>query len=147
MSFSFPGISSLESMVVAWDQQAYADMIAVGTKVVQGIEVADADIQAGLAYMTTHLPQIESFLQTVASVVAVIPEVGAPTSITMTAIAGALAESQKAGTALAAYNADLAAGKPQTVAYTDLLLAFMSAKSAASTAATVAVTPAAAAAA
>ncbi len=142
MTFSFPGVASLESLVSTWNSEIEANLIVVATDIAKGVQVAEDDINAGLAYMTAHLPQIESFLQTVATVVGTLTGTGAATSAAMTAVTDALSLSAQAGVSLTAYNADIAAGKPQTVAYADLVSAFMTAKSASAAAGAGAVTAA-----
>lgn len=142
MSFTFPGIATMETTVSGWVMQIEANLVVVATNTRNGVQVAEADINAGLAFMTAHLPQIEGFLQTVATVVGDLSGEGAATSAAMTAVADALALSQQAGVSLAAYNADIAAGKSQTVAYADLVSAFMTASAASKTAAVGAVTSA-----
>lgn len=128
--FSILGGNSLETMVSAWNQQIEAKIAIVAATIVHDGQVLESDITAGLAYMTAHLPQIEAGLKTVAEAVSILPGIGSPSSEAMTAIADALVVTQTAGVALAAYNADMAAGKPQIVAYADLAAAFLNAKQA-----------------
>lgn len=132
---SFPGLQSLETWVSAQSAAIEAKLVTDAASIKNGIAVANADIVAGLAYIGAHLPQIETFLQTVATAVTILSGGGIPTATAASAIASALQLSAQAGAGLAAYNADIAAGKSQLVAYADLIAAFMNAKAAASTAA------------
>jgi hypothetical protein len=116
--------------------EAEADVLRVVASVKAGIAVAETDLVKADAWITSNLPQIITFLTSVESTLAIITGAGIPIPAgTAAIVAEALKYGVDASNALAAYNADLAAGKSQTLALADAYAAFVAAKAAGANAA------------
>ena len=116
--------------------EAEADVLKVVAGVKHGIAVAETDLVKADAWLVSNLPQIITFMTSVETVIATLTGAGVPIpAATGAVIAEALKYGANAGTALAAYNADIAAGKSQAQALADAYAAFVAANAAAADAA------------
>lgn len=129
-------LQSVQNFFAKFTSEAEADVLRVVASIKADIAVAETDLVKADAWVTSNLPQIITFLTSIESTLAILTGVGIPIpSSTAVIVAEALKYGVDASNALAAYNADLAAGKSQTQALADAYAAFVAAKAAAANAA------------
>lgn len=126
--------------IITWFQSftsiAEADLMKLAVNIKQDIQVAESDLAKGAAWLTANLPTVLNYLSEVEAVLAALAGSGVTiTPAASTALATALKLGADAAASLAAYTADINAGKPQTIALADAYAAFVNAKGAAAQAA------------